>query len=129
MRDTYRHAQFPAGFRGVAIADVELVNLDADIAAPVRRPARDASDSLCTDVRDPGERPEATGDHLSLRTGTWEDPSMSSAHPESLPAAEQAWLDDVDVPTDLEYASADEVDQLLPEVLAELSHVFDEAGI
>lgn len=54
---------------------------------------------------------------------------MSSAHPESLPAAEQAWLDDVDVPTDLEYASADEVDQLLPEVLAELSHVFDEAGI
>jgi hypothetical protein len=54
---------------------------------------------------------------------------MSSPQPEQHPDPEAAWTADIEVPRGLVYADTDEVEALLPEVVAELTPVFDEAGI
>lgn len=45
LREAHRRAEFPASFCGVAIADVELVLLDAEIAALAQREMNGGLDS------------------------------------------------------------------------------------
>ncbi|WP_331772541.1 hypothetical protein OG948_54540 (plasmid) [Embleya sp. NBC_00888] len=53
---------------------------------------------------------------------------MSSAHPESGPAAEVDWTDGIPVPP-LDYVPADEFEQALHRALDELLPLFEDAGL